>query len=208
MASTCKPQSMIVQHYHIQDFAASLSHAQTPIYTKALNHKHLCWPVNIQPHEISHWAMTLWKHENGIAQERESCVAADLGWTQALCVQWFPSMISARTRLPGTAEAVHYSFTIAPFSLHASPKCAREGSPESCEGGEGDFSARAWRWGRWRRRRARENLGETTNAGSMGVGEEVEEAAKAGDRAGIPWTAQMFPSHLPMHLRPPSHFEP
>lgn len=51
----------------------------------------------------------------------------------------------------------------APFSLHTPPKCARLGSPESCEDRGSDFSARAWRWGQWRHARAKGKLGETTN---------------------------------------------
>lgn len=57
MSSTCKPQSMIVQHFHIQDFAVSLSRDPTPIYTKALNHKHLFGLLtsNLMKSHVERW---------------------------------------------------------------------------------------------------------------------------------------------------------
>ena len=97
-----------------------------------------------------------------------------------------PSMISARTRLPGTAEAGHYSFTIdRPVLPARSSKVRKRGVPGELRGWGGRFQCARMAMAAVTARAGEGKSGETTNDEGegdccMGVGEEGEDRSCEG----------------------------
>lgn len=95
-------------------------------------------------------------------------------------------MISARTRLPGTAEAGHYSFTIdRPVLPARSSKVRKRGVPGELRGWGGRFQCARMAMAAVTARAGEGKSGETTNDEGegdccMGVGEEGEDRSCEG----------------------------